>query len=406
MVSVGAAALFELATQVAAGPLARRGMVAPAANSGWVMAVMTPRDPLGRAVFRTVLIVVSVVLALYLIYLLKKPLTWLVIAAFIAVAMSGPVNVLPRHMKRGLAITFTYLALIAIPIGLGALLIPSLVGQIENLGENVPQYAQDVTNFVNDNQTLNDLNDKYDFTSELQSLADDLPSKIGDAAGVLQDIGVGVINSIFATVTILILSVFMVGGGPRWAEAFVRAQPPGRAERIERALRDVADAIGNYVAGAILQATVAGVTSFIVLTILGAPFAGPLALVVAFFDLIPVVGATIAAVLIAIVMLFVNFPVGVIIWVIWAIAYQQIENYLIQPQIQKRAVQVEAFIVLVAVLFGSTLFGVLGAVLAIPAAATLQIIWREYRDYRRESVTQPVDRPPQTGTLETPGVSP
>jgi len=370
------------------------------------MAVMTPRDPLGRAALRTILIAVSVVLAIYLIYLLQRPITWLVIAAFIAVAMSGPVNLLTRHMKRGLAVTVAYLALIMIPIGLGALLIPSLVGQIEDLADNIPQYTQDVTDFVNENQTLNDLNDKYDFTSELQNLADDAPSKIGDAAGVLQDIGVGVINSIFATVTILILSIFMVAGGPRWAEAFVRAQPPGRAERVERALRDVANAIGNYVAGALVQATLAGVTSFIVLTILGAPFAGPLALVVAFFDLIPVVGATIAAVLIAIIMLFVNFPIGVIVWGVWAIAYQQIENYLIQPQIQKRAVQVEAFVVLVAVLFGSTLFGVIGAVLAIPAAATLQIAWREWRDYRRESVAQPVERAPQSTTLETPGLSP
>ena len=370
------------------------------------MAVMTPRDPLGRAALRTILIAVSVALAIYLIYLLQKPITWLVIAAFIAVAMSGPVNVLSRHMKRGLAVGLAYLALIMVPIGLGALLIPSLVGQIEDLAGNVPQYAQDVTDFVNENQTLNDLNDKYDFTGELQNLADDAPSKIGDAAGVLQDIGVGVINSIFATVTILILSIFMVAGGPRWAEAFVRAQPPGRAERVERALRDVADAIGNYVAGALVQATIAGVTSFVVLTILGAPFAGPLALIVAFFDLIPVVGATIAGVLIAIVMLFVNFPIGVIVWVIWAIAYQQIENYLIQPQIQKRAVEVEAFIVLVAVLFGSTLFGVLGAVLAIPAAATLQIGWREWRDYRRESLAQPVEHAPQSTTLDTPGLSP
>ena len=304
-------------------------------------------------------------------------------------------------MRRGFAIALTYLALVMIPIGLGALLIPSLVGQIEDLAANVPEYAQDVTDFVNENQTLNDLNDKYNFTSELQSLADDLPSKIGDAAGVLQDIGVGVVNSIFATVTILILSIFMVSGGPRWAEAFVRAQPPGRAERVERALRDVANAIGNYVAGALVQATVAGVTSFIVLTILGAPFAGPLALIVAFFDLIPVVGATIAAVLIGVVMLFVNFPVGVIIWVIWAIAYQQIENYLIQPQIQKRAVQVEAFVILVAVLFGSTLFGIIGAILAIPIAASLQIVWREYRDYRRESLAAP----PEAGgpSLEVPG---
>jgi predicted PurR-regulated permease PerM len=369
------------------------------------MAVMTPRDPLGRAALRTVLIVVSVAAVLYLIVLLQRPLTWLVIAAFIAVAMSGPVNVLSRHMKRGLAVALSYLVLVMIPIGLGALLIPSLVGQIENFADNVPEYAQDVTEFVEDNQTLNDLNDKYDFTSELQSLADDLPSKIGDAAGVLQDIGVGVINSIFATVTILILSIFMVAGGPRWAEAFVRAQPPDRAHRVERALRDVANAIGNYVAGALVQATLAGVSAYIVLSILGAPFAGPLALIVAFFDLIPVVGATIAAVFIAVVMLFVNFPVGVIVWAVWAIAYQQIENYLIQPQIQKRAVEVEAFVVLVAVLFGSTLFGVLGAVLAIPAAATLQIAWREYRDYRRETLTQPIDRPQAAGKLDAPGAT-
>jgi predicted PurR-regulated permease PerM len=370
-----------------------------------MMAVMTPRDPLGRAALRTVLIVVMVALALYLIVLLQRPLTWLVIAAFIAIAMSGPVNLLARRMKRGLAIALSYVALVMIPIGLGALIIPSLVNQIEDFADNVPEYAQDVTDYVNENETLNDLNDKYDITGELQSLADDLPSKIGDAAGVLQDIGVGVVNSIFATVTILILSIFMVAGGPRWAEAFVNAQPVDRRERIERALRDVANAIGNYVAGALVQATLAGVSAFIVLKILGAPFAAPLALIVAFFDLIPVVGATIAAVFIAIVMIFVNFPVGLIVWVIWAIAYQQIENYLIQPQIQRRAVQVEAFVVLVAVLFGSTLFGVLGAVLAIPIAATLQICWREYRDFRRESFTQPIDRPPP-GALDTSPATP
>ena len=366
---------------------------------------MAPRDPIGRVVLRAVLVVLAIALALYLVVLLQRPITWIVIAAFIAVAMSGPVNLLARHMKRGLAIALAYLALLMIPIGLGALIIPSMVNQIETFADNVPQYAQDVTEYVNENETLNDLNEKYDFTSELQSLADDLPSKIGDAAGVLQDIGVGVINSIFATVTILILSIFMVAGGPRWAQSFVNAQPMDRRERVERALRDVANAIGNYVAGALVQATLAGVSAFIMLKILGAPFAAPLALIVAFFDLIPVVGATIAAVFIAVVMIFVNFPVALIVWVIYAIAYQQIENYLIQPQIQRRAVQVEAFVVLVAVLFGSTLFGVLGAVLAIPIAATLQICWREYRDYRRETLTSPIDTGPPPGTLDAPGLA-
>jgi predicted PurR-regulated permease PerM len=351
------------------------------------MAVMTPRDPFGRAVLRSVLIVVAVALSLFVLYLLRTPLTWLVIAAFIAVAMSGPVNLLQRWMKRrGLAIAAAYLILILIPVGLGAALIPSIVGQIEDLAGDVPQYAQDVTEFVQENDTLNDLNEKYDITAEIESAAQELPSKIGDAAGVLQDIGVGVVNSIFAAVTILILSIFMVAGGPRWAEAFIRSQPPDRRGRVDRALRHIANAIGNYVGGALIQATIAGVGAFIVLKILGAPFAAPLALVVAFFDLIPVVGATIAAVLIAVVMLFVNFPVGLIVWVAYAIAYQQIENYVIQPQIQRRAVAVEPFVVLVAVLFGSTLFGVLGAILAIPIAASLQIAYREYREFRRESL--------------------
>ena len=202
------------------------------------------------------------------------------------------------------------MSLILIPIAIGALLIPSLVGQIESLAKNVPQYAADVTEFVNDNQTLNDLNDKYNFTSEIQNAADDLPSRIGDAANVLQDIGVGFVNSIFAAITISSSASSWSPAVHGGRAAFVRSQTADQAPRIERALNRIADAVGNYVGGALLQATIAGVSAFIVLSILGAPFAGPLALVVAFFDLIPVVGATIAAVGIAIVMLFVNFPIG------------------------------------------------------------------------------------------------
>jgi predicted PurR-regulated permease PerM len=176
----------------------------------------------------------------------------------------------------------------------------------------------------------------------------------------------------------------MVAAGPRWIESFIRMQRPEHAERIERTLRRIANAVGNYVGGALLQATIAGISAFIMLKILGVPFAGPLAVVIFVFDLIPVIGATIGAVLVGIVTAFVNFPVALIIWVVFAIVYQQVENYVIQPQIQKRATKVEAFIVLVAVLFGSTLFGVLGAILAVPVAASIQIAVTEYITYRRE----------------------
>lgn len=356
-------------------------------------------DSTPKAVARAVLVAAAVVIFLYIIYLLRRPLSWLVIAAFIAVAAGGPVNVLQRKMKRGFALALVYLGLIMVPIGLGTLLIPSLVNQVEDLAANAPEYVDDMESYVQDNKTLNNLNEDYDITGKLQEEAAKLPEKIPDAAGVLSDIGVGVVNSVFAGVTILILSMFMVAGGPRWINSFVEAQRPEHAERIERTLRRIANAVGNYVGGALLQATIAGLAAFVVLNLLGAPFAGPLALIVFFFDLIPVIGATIGALLVAIVMAFVNFPFALIAWIVFAIVYQQIENYLIQPQIQRRATEIEPFVVLVAVLCGSTLFGVVGALLAIPFAASLQITIQEWRTYRREVMpdTSAPIQPPAAG---------
>ncbi len=362
------------------------------------MAVFRGIDIGPRTTLRAVLVVVAVLVTAYVAYLLRKPISWLVVAAFIAVAVSSPVAALSKRMPRGVAIATVYTALIAIPLVLAALLVPPLVSQAEELVNNLPQYAQDVTDFVNESETLSSLNEDYNITGTLEEEAAKLPGKIGDATETLSNIGLGLINSIFALVTIMLLSIFMVSGGSGWVERFLASQEPDHSERLRRAFEHIASAIGGYVAGALLQATLAGVLALIVLSILGAPFAGALALIFAFGDLIPVVGATIAAALIGVVLLFVNFPVALIVWVIYAIVYQQIENYVIQPQIQRRAVAVEPFVILVAVLFGSTLFGVPGALLAIPAAASIQIAVRELLDYRRAlslGVDSPEGPPPQ-----------
>ena len=361
-----------------------------------MMAAIRSLDLEARTVLRTILIVLTVIVTVYLIYLLRKPISWLVIAAFIAIAMSGPVALLSRHMPRGLAIASVYLTLIAIPIVLAGLLVPPLVGQAEDLAQDVPGYVQDVEDFVNDNETLSNLNEDYDIVTKLEEEAEKLPSKIGDAANILSDIGVGLVNSIFAGVTILILSIFMVASGGRWVNRIVEMQDDAHRERLRRTFDSIAGAIGSYVGAALLQAVLAGIFAFIMLTILGAPFAGALALVVALADLIPLVGATIAAALVAIVMLFVNFPVGVIIWIVYAIAFQQIEDYVIRPQIQRRAVNVEPMVILIAVLFGATLFGIIGALLAIPAAASLQIVIKEFIDYRAAFRIPPSASPPPT----------
>ena len=127
--------------------------------------------------------------------------------------------------------------------------------------------------------------------------------------------------------------------------------------------------------------------------ILGIPFAAPLAVLVGFADLIPLVGATIAAILVGIVTIFADFPIDTIIWAIWAIVYQQLENTVIQPQIQRRAVDLHPFLVLVSVLFGSTLFGVAGALLAIPAAASVQIAVAEWWHFRQSGRAELVPDP-------------
>jgi predicted PurR-regulated permease PerM len=343
---------------------------------------MGPDGPTPRAIARIVLTAIAVAAALYLIYLLRKPVSWLLIATFLAVALSGPVNFLQRFMKRGFAITLVYVGLFLIPVGIAAIVIPPIVNGAEDLAQNAPSYAEDVTEYVQDNERLRELNEKYDITQKLEEEAGKLPGKVGDAAGLLRDVGFGLVNSIFALVTILILAAFMLGSGRSWVDAGLRYQPPDRRKRLERVLNRSARAVGNYVAGALAQATLAGVTSYIVLKILGVPFAAPLSLLIFFLDLIPLIGATIGAVVVGVVTLFADFPTATIIWVIYAIIYQQVENNLVQPQIQKRAVEINPFLVVVSVLFGSALLGVMGALVAVPVAATIQIALREYADYK------------------------
>jgi predicted PurR-regulated permease PerM len=348
-----------------------------------------------RAIARIVLIVVGVLISLYVIYLLRTPITWLLIAAFLAVALAGPVNWLNARMRRGFAITLVYLGLLAFPFLLVSLIVPPLITEANNFAENLPQYSREVSEFVESNDRLRQLNEDYAITEKLQQEAERLPERLGGAARTLSSVGVGLVNSVFALLTILILTAFMLGSGRRWRESILASRPREQRERLERSLDHIGSAVGGYVAGALTVAAIAGIFTYIVLSILGVPFAAPLAVIAALFSLIPLVGAPIAATLIGVVTLFNDFPTDTIIWVVWAIVYQQLENNLVQPQIQKRTVKVHPFITIVAVLFGSTLLGVLGAVVAIPIAASIQILLREYWDWRTLSVKDPEPPPPE-----------
>ena len=344
-----------------------------------------------RAILRVVITVLVCVLALYLVYLVRRPLTWIFIAGFIAIALSGPVNFLQRRMRRGTAVALVYLGLILVPVLIMSALVPPIVTQGNNLAQSLPDYASDLTEFVQKNGRLRQLEADYDITSKLEEQAAKLPARLGDAAGVLSDIGVGVVNSLFAAITILIMSVVMINSARGWLDAFADRYPPDRSRWLKRLYDRIGATVGNYVAGALLQATIAGVLAWIMLMILGVPYALPLAVVVFLLDLVPLVGATLGAIIVGLVTLFSDFPVDTIIWVIFSVIYQQVENSVIQPRIQARAVAVHPLVVLVSVLFGSTLFGVLGALLAIPVAAAIQITIREYHTFKN---TPAEDLPP------------
>jgi predicted PurR-regulated permease PerM len=350
--------------------------------------------PSARQIVRIVLTVVCVAIALYVLYLLRKPISWLLIAAFLAVALSPPVNILARRMRRGFAITIVYLGLLAIPILLIALIVPPLITEANDFADRVPGYSRDVTEYVRENEQLSEINRDYDITSKLEEEAGKLPDRLGGAAGTLRDVGFGIVSSAFALITILVLTAFLLGSGRGWVNAIISMRPPEQRDRLRRSLDNMAQAVAGYMAGALTIALIAGVATYIVLTILGVPFRGPLAVIAGLFSLIPLVGATIAAVLIGLVTLFEDFPTTTIIWAVWAIAYQQVENHVIQPQIQKRTVNVHPFITIVAVLFGATLLGILGALVAIPVAASIQILLREYVDLRTMSIKAHPPEPP------------
>lgn len=340
--------------------------------------------PFDRKVMRTIFTVLAVVLAIWLMIQLWTPLLWLIVAVFVAIAASGPVNFLSKHMKRGFAITLTYLMILLVPLGLSAALLPPLVTSAVDLVDQMPQYINDFQDTLEHTAAFQKFDENFDFNQQLTNLAADLSGKLGDAASTLGDIGTALINSIFAGFTILVLSLFMVARGRGWIDDWLETRAGPEADALGRAVDRIGGAVGNYIGGAIAQSFLAGLSAFIVLSILGVPSPLVLAVIVAAFDFVPMVGSTIAGLMVGLVTLFADFPLDTIVWAIFVIGYQQFENYVIQPRIQSRAVEMEPFVILVAVLFGGTLMGVVGAILAIPIAATLQITYQEYNRFKAE----------------------
>jgi predicted PurR-regulated permease PerM len=329
---------------------------------------------------------------LYLLVQIRSTLMLLAIAIFLAVALGPAVDRFSQQMPRAAAILLAYVMIFLVFSGVLALVVPPVVNGASDLSRDVPGYIVDLRN----NKAIRDFDNKYDVTSRLQEEAKKLPDKLGDAAGALQSIAAGAFNAAFQLLTILTMTFFLLLDGKRFARFLLGRFGGDHEGRLEEVLGRIYRSTSGYVTGALTITTINGILTFIVLTILGVPFAVPLAVLMSFFGLIPLVGATIGGVVILVVTLFTDFPTATIIYAIFLILYQQVENNVLQPFIFKRTVNVHPLAVIVGILAGSALLGVVGALVAIPVVAALQIVLREFFGEQR-------DPPPE---LESPDAPP
>jgi predicted PurR-regulated permease PerM len=271
-----------------------------------------------------------------------------------------------RGLSRGWAVALGFLAG-ALIVGLFlALVLPDVIRQIAELIQAAPGYFQRAQS---ESGLIADLNRRFDLESQLQNVGAELP---GTVLGLIGSFAALVFNSL----TVLVLTVYFTVKLPQMRAGVARILGREDREEFHGIYEEAIQRVGGYVLGNLLVSAIAGITSFIALSIIGVPFAAALAFVVAITDLIPTVGAIIGAVVASSVAAFVGVP-ELIATVAWFVVYQQVENYLIQPRVMGKTIEMSAALVILAVLIGGALLGVVGALLAIPTAAIIKVLFRE-----------------------------
>ena len=339
-----------------------------------------------RQVAKAVLVAAAVIGAIYLAYLVRDVVVLIMVAVLFALAIAPAVDALHnRRVPRPAAILLVYLAIGASIFGIGLLVVPPLVDGIDEVASDLPGYVDD----LRENSTFEEFDDRYDITSEVTNQVEQLPDRLGDAAGTLRDVTVGVFASFIQLFAILVIAFFLLMDGRRALRFGLAQLAPDRARRVEAVAQEISNAISGYVFGNFVISVLAGTVTYVTLSLLDVPFALPLAILFAFFDLVPLVGATIGGILVAIVVAFTNFPVALIVWAIVLLIYQQVENHLIQPLVYGKAVALHPLYVIVAILIGASLLGILGALIAIPAAAAIQAVVRDIWRHRAIAPEEP-----------------
>jgi predicted PurR-regulated permease PerM len=343
-------------------------------------------------------LVLAVAVALEVIWIARHVITWILIAVFLTLALNPAVEWFQHHgiRSRGLAAGTTYLATFVVIAGLGATFVPTLVSQSNDFVNKLPDYVGDITKGKG---RLGFLERKYHVKEKVEkAVKEGGAKKLLGLSNAALSITRSVITAIVATITIVVMTFFMLLEGPGWVDRVYRLLPPESEARWRKVGRDVYRTVGGYVTGNLLISLIAGSSTTIVLLILGVPYAVALGLIVAILDLIPLAGATIAAVIISAVAFLHTIVAGIVVLVFFLI-YQQVENHFLQPVVYGRTVQLSPLVVLISVLIGAQLAGVLGALAAIPVAGTIQVILVDQLRSRRERIVRPDAKPAEAAAV-------
>jgi predicted PurR-regulated permease PerM len=349
---------------------------------------------------RTIAVTIGMVLAtlvgLYLITTLARIEALLLIAAFFATVLMPPVNWVQSrlHLRRALSTLVVYLLLFGAVVGMLYLFIRPLVNEVTQFSDDFPTYVSDARA---GRGTIGRLVKRY----KVDQWVDKNKTKIQQGLTRVGTGAVSVVRGVAVAValllTVAVLAFMMILYGPDMlAGATGMLSPPNR-DRVCAVGRDCARAITGYVFGNLAISFIAGAVTFGSLLGFGVPFAGVLALWVGFADLIPLVGATLGAIPTVAVAFLHSITAGIGMTIVF-IVYQQFENHVIQPVVMNKTVKLNQLFVLVAALAGVELFGLVGALLAIPAAGVIQVIVRDLYDHRKGAL----EEEPTVGVDEIP----
>lgn len=341
-----------------------------------------------RTVAVVILTAVAVLGGLYLLWQVREVIVWCIIALFVAVALNPAVDWLQRRrIKRITAILLAYLGLLLGMIGIIALLVPLLVTQIkslENLAIAVSRNPEELLGHVRDFASRFKLGWLFDAViSQLQ----DVPAELGQwtESFLLSSRGflVSAAGFVTASLAILVISFFLLLDGENFIKLLLQLFPEPQRPRLQRLLKQAAGAVSGYVTGNLLISLICGVALYVVLILLGMPYAVVLALIVAVLDLIPQIGATMGGALLVVAGLFVD-PWKSVILLAYFIIYQLVENHILTPVVYSHTIKLHPLAILIAVLMGGILYGIVGTLLAMPVAEVIRILGAEWLATRED----------------------